>query len=130
MREFIFRGKRLTDGKWIEGDFILLDGKAHIYERKNEYGGSGSWGVDPATVGIVTGRTDSKGENIFNGDVVKVRFSVEYLIGEVVFGNGSFFLKFAPKQRDPLAIGFLTDIEMEVIGNIHDNPELLNPKQS
>ncbi len=52
------------------------------------------------------------------------------LLEEPTVWNRSFFLRFAPKQRSPLAIGFLTDIKMEVIGNIHDTPELLNPKQS
>lgn len=95
--------------------------------------------VDPATVGQFTGLTDKNGNKIFEGDIIKTHYANALkadFIEEVVFHNGRFcalYQKDGCKMWQSLADGVphhpmdrLAYMECcEVIGNIHDNPELL-----
>ncbi len=135
MREILFRGKTLT-GKWVEGAYykqelfygdkedadIIITSKETL---DNDFALE-RYIVIPETVGQYTGLTDKNGKKIFEGDIVKCKdyletkpFEFEFQ-GYVDFKNGSFVI----------VGGFMThyrwlDYEVEVIGNIHDNPELL-----
>lgn len=74
MREILFRGKRISDNKWIYGDLILLDGDYCIYingNTKAEKEGTGSWAVYEDTVSQFTNVYDKKGNKIFDGDYVR-----------------------------------------------------------
>lgn len=134
MREILFRGKRIDNGEWVEGylaayDMICPDysypedttNATGLYYGKTPY--VGFVDVDPATVVQYTGLTDKNGKRIFEGDIVEDA-SVG-LLGDVVFsvvGVPSFGIN---DVHDGLQYhdGFWSDLE--VIGNIHDNPELL-----
>lgn len=113
MREILFRGKDAFIDKWVTG--FLVDEK-HI----------GDWveanPVNPETVGQFTGLKDKNGKKIFEGDIVEISHDAYHGVrGEVFFEKGSFMLK---NVSDVLSLyGFL--LWCEVIGNIHDNPELL-----
>lgn len=139
MREILFRGKRIDNGEWVEGAFLNdRDGAFYICPAVSDitYGDNGNrrrigcwYKVDPATVGQYTGLTDKNGKRIFEGDVVRE-----------VWGESVYYKKLAVSMDSercgwfPFACGdgcgccedeVLEPTYAEVIGNIHDNPELL-----
>ena len=134
MREIIFRGKRIDNGEWVNGmPFISKNCCKMIFamalhpdfvEDGNVYYSEG-YPVDLETVGQYTGLTDKNGNRIFEGDIIK-RF---WLGAEIIYcvqydGENASFIGKAMNKRGFTT--FDTDGEMfEVIGNIHDNPELL-----
>lgn len=115
MRPIKFRGKSIETGKWVEGYLFCSWDKAFIL-----------WGttagipnmveVDPATVGQYTGLKDKKGAMIFEGDILSdgaFTYEVRY--------EGTGFVMILDGQ----AYTMDTRPTKIVIGNIHDNPELL-----
>ena len=124
IREVIFRGKRTDNGEWIEGDLKQAFrgnqlSSCGIMKTPTAY----CWRVDPETVGQYTGLTDKNGVRIFEGDIVTGWFNHEKIVGYIFYGgNAQFFI-----QRDGIyGIGLdNSDCWLEAIGNIHDNPELL-----
>ena len=141
MREILFRGKRLQGGEWVEGYFFKSDinkkergsGKASIIftpdcdtfitvpECHN------SFMVVSDTVGQYTGLKDKNGKRIFEGDVAKVLQGKYKDIAYVGFENGAFMLypKTGNIYERTLWEYWYNDWDVEVIGNITDNPELL-----
>lgn len=133
MREILFRGKRKDNGKWIEGDL----------RQDKDLGGSyvSGWNyytdcmgaerepfeheVIPETVGQYTGLKDKNGRKIFEGDIVRWYGTDIY---EVVFetrcGCGYFGIKMSHIKTWNFCIITPANL-MEIIGNIHDDPELL-----
>ena len=147
MREILFRGKRKDNGEWVVG-YLLIGANGNPYIIPLEiarYVHSGDtcvgtfYLVDPSTVGQLTGLTDKNGKKIFEGDVVKFTdspFGYSYT-GAVCFNEGSFCIKYeywkkekfhrigqTDKWQDMGASGVVT-YQYEILGNIHDNPELL-----
>lgn len=120
MREIIFRGKD-TWGNWQYGivqtyseDFVVIASALSFNKQ-----------VDPESVGQFTGLTDKNGTKIFEGDIVMFGFNpcvIKYDID-----NARFMLYVNGKH---LQSGFNVDTmkQKEVIGNITDNPELLEVK--
>lgn len=120
-RKIMFRGFRKWECDWIEG--YLLDDE-HIGR------GNDLHPVYPETVGQFVGRCDSNDTKIFDGDIVKIMDGTgcsKPIVGVIQFENCGFFFKFG-KCGKVLFGGWVT--ECYVIGNIHDNPELLNGKES
>lgn len=129
MREILFRGKRIDNGEWVIGFLSKtrgLDNKLHICIDYEEKGVMCSSIVIPETIGQYTGLTDKNGKKVFEGDIVKTdKFSEpnkQYIIKyDLQFG--------AFIGCDRYNLYFVTfdgdSDEFEVIGNIHDNPELL-----
>ncbi len=125
MREILFRGKTDT-GKWVYGDL-----SQHKTGKKFIKCGSAisSFEVIPETIGQFTGLTDKNGKKIFEDDVVKVTDDngetnlCSCGIGCVIFYYGSWYI-------DEEVNDGLYDVSniyyLDVIGNIHDNPELLS----
>lgn len=126
MREIIFRGKIYDDeyGAWAEG-FLSSEDHINVYENYQwtEYD------VDPSTVGQYTGLTDKNGARIFEGDIVSVPMALnlgqklEPMIGFIEWLNGAFSVTWKDADYGRHFAGYLEDIE--VIGNIYGNPELL-----
>ena len=130
MREILFRGKTEYIGKWVQGDlykslksaFIAAD-NAGSYAKTNHP-------VLPETIGQFTGLTDKNGVKIFEGDIIKVDFQQEYIgikprpsyIGVVEYRKGAFGIYEKGKGTQYF---FQHGLIKTVIGNIHDNPELL-----
>lgn len=134
IRTIIFRGKRKDNGEWIEGYIVKLgresfsdperygicnkaiplDGSVVCYNLKIDE-------VIPETVGQYTGLTDKNGKKIFEGDIITMQ---KYGKGKhkslVYFKNGKFAV-----DGSNYAFKDICPINMEIIGNIHDNPELL-----
>ena len=125
MREILFRGKLVYNGMWIYGGLYkepfddIKDGKLYIITASLEYAGNANE-VIPESIGQYTGLTDKNGKKIFEGDKIKLTQG----IGTVEwFKTQSRFMIWLPKSNK--FASFLAGIEYEVIGNIHDNPELL-----
>lgn len=145
MREILFRGKRVDNGRWVEGQYTCEEYEPHLQkvlhiDRIAIAGACVSVGVIPETVGQYTGLTDKNGlTKIFEGDIlcIKKRNGTKSRICFVCFGEyidaDSAFdnyrcIGFYIKIFDTCCtIGVLWDseFEYEIIGNIHDNPELL-----
>ena len=135
MREILFRGKSLIDNEWVIGAGVYKS-EGYIWiitddATKAENRGTGSDAIIPETVGQFTGLTDKNGKKIFEGDVVKREFTLwhgetkktrETQIGVVVYSNRD--CGFQVEKKCNLRKPWGGDT-IEVIGNIHDNPELL-----
>lgn len=132
-REILFRGKRTDDGRWNYGvpvkadggDIILvgdLDGYQTVYELYEN-----AADVIPETVGQYTGLTDKNVKKIFEGDIVTGLFLFGLSVNAVVtFQDGAFGLEWHRGNAKTFnAFTSICNVEYEVIGNIHDNPELL-----
>ena len=126
MREILFRGKRIDNGDWIEGNYEWYHKpKKHIIS--NPYTGE-TKGVIPETVGQYTGITDKNGTKIFEGDIVKtkefgkdngndVNFN-NFDIFEVIYSSASFKL-----NNSRRLFNMIKGQGFEVIGNIYDAKE-------
>ena len=133
MREILFRGKRVDNGEWIQGDIVQfpVHGVVRIVEQEPSYKDAE---VDSDTVGQFTGLTDKNGRKIFEGDIIHLEYS-QVFFGGVYFGEDTAEVSYkegcfitdgtnnGDEIETPLS-GFDND-EVEIIGNIHDNPELL-----
>lgn len=119
MREILFRGKDIA-GNWHYGvplvfteDYVCITAP-HTYNKA----------VIPETVGQYTGLTDKNGRKIFEGDIVKYGDTVHKVVFEQRNGTAYFGLVYSGLETLPF--GNYQDLrQIEVIGNIHDNPELL-----
>lgn len=136
MREILFRGKREDNGQWIIGFLSKtrgLDNKLYICIDYEEKGLMCSSIVVPSTIGQYTGLTDKNGKKIFEGDIVK---SCEYDdIYTIKYFDVDNYPAFDCVPEVPLCecngLAFLVNTEgCEIIGNIYDNPELLNHREN
>lgn len=145
MREILFRGKNTLDGKWVYGDLekFTRDFLRIVDHKILEHGKT----IIPETVGQFTGLTDKNGTKIFEGDIVRYtrknwleplyeckKYNLVSL--HRIFFNekcGAFWEEHIDVEtKRVVGSGLLrfNDIRaeeniVEVIGNIHDNPELL-----
>ena len=140
IREVIFRGKRADNGEWVEGDVLQTRyHSGHIeYQIMPQAPVSSAYPVIPETVGQYTGLTDKNGKKIFEGDIVKCTDMInDFEFNAVVeFGNPNgeynwgYQLKFISGEESNFDILCWVDMKetgayIEIIGNIHDNPELM-----
>ena len=129
MREILFRGKEFKtphdeyDMGWVYG-FYCSNSGAHFITHVVEPDSGGCYFsdilVDPETVGQFTGLLDKNSKRIYEGDIVRDNYGN---IRAVKFFNG----RYCPFIAYPEYKCWNED-ECEIIGNIHDNPELLEVK--
>ena len=138
MREILFRGKCKDTGKWYEGDYIHLHKTTYCFKEDYDRNPDNDmhhivfekmmdWGLPnqhlqadvlPESVGQYTGLTDKNGKKIFEGDIVECNGGFY----QIVFEDGCFG---AYQNEQYFFTLFSLYVAVEVIGNIHDNPELL-----
>lgn len=143
MREIKFRG-RTAQGKWLYGDleYRRATGVAviHTYNEDGTYNRQEQ--VNPSTVGQFTGLHDKNGKGIYEGDIIRIMYEIEVGKGRnrhverapvandtpkvIDFRDGAFgYVNFYASTYQNEEWLPLLDELCEVIGNIHDNPELL-----
>lgn len=153
MREIIFRGKDRTgimNHLWQEGSLDNTNEEFPKIVRLDRWGNKMLIDVAPETVGQFTGLTDKNGKRIFEGDILKVQTRVYIEEDNPVFGKmkaqseekrtrywvvewvnqtcGGASWYFYGKDRRfnrRASKSTLWNSEAEVVGNIHDNPELM-----
>lgn len=124
MREIEFRGKREKDGKWLYGDLNYGGPKnnhkkfasIHIWEDGLKVG----YVVKQETIGQYTGLKDKNEKKIFDGDIVKIYNKGIYV---VKYDYNKFGLSVVDKSK-PYGWVDLITYNLEIIGNIYDNPKL------
>ena len=147
MREILFRGKRLDNDDWVYGLLCRVgDTYANIVEKGTEV----MCTVFTNTIGQFTGLTDKNGRKIFEGDIVAIppNMSRKRTLGVVKFGdyktppygvdktNRGFYIRWYYEneaieemlRRDIVFWFNYSHVDISIIGNIYDNPELLEVK--
>lgn len=129
-REILFKAKRKDNGEWVEGQYaytanpLTEDGKPIKHLICN---GTNIFNdlIDPETLCQYTGLTDKNGKKIWENDIVYTfeESSKSFLINVIKFEEGCF--KVFAKCYLPMHLDNYTKSDFEVIGNIFDNPELL-----
>ena len=134
MREILFHGKRADNGEWVEGDVLQTRyHSGHIeYQIMPQTPISSAYPVLSETVGQYTGLTDKNRKKIFEGDICRFKRFNDIHVGEIVFNvtTASFVMRYqsivgayGEKATQKMLLSVCDNIE--IIGNIHDNPELL-----
>lgn len=126
MREILFRGK--FGNEWKYG-FLSIEPKGLVIKEPYKNKSSNVWHIDADTVGQYTGLTDKNGTKIFEGDIVKYGDTVHNVVFEQRNGTAYFGLVYSTLET--LSFGYYQDLkQIEVIGNIYDNPELLGDEEN
>ena len=137
MREILFRGKRCDNSEWVQGYYIRAEHHWHNHGIHKDWitlgaSANGGWfalhnkyAVKAETVSQFTGLTDKNGKKIFEGDIVR---NGDYTMIVVWYDFHAALMLSFRVDGDYFEAISNSHIYLEVIGNIHDNPELLeNP---
>lgn len=142
MREILFRGQRCDNGEWVQGFYVRADHHWHKNGIHKDWiicgaSANGGWfalhnkyAVKSETVGQFAGLTDMKGKKIFEGDICRVTRPCVLAYGKITYVNGCFWFEDdGPGGMLRLCDAAINGFVIAVIGNIHDNPGLLEGRQ-
>ena len=128
---YLFRGKRLDNGKWVQGDLLCDREGAPSHVRFWGKLGIDCADINPATIGQCTGLKDKNGELIFDGDIIRRRYGVDneesanYVI---IYADDASYAGLEI-DGDPRLLSLNnSDVSIEIIGNVYDNRDLLEVK--
>jgi uncharacterized phage protein (TIGR01671 family) len=140
MREIKFRGKRIDNSKWVYGYLMQMYKPNRMFIGVWQYMGGEATikdglfvsykEVDPDTIGQFTGLLDKNGKEIYEGDILKLQYPLNYgfagihnkeIIVTISFESGCFW--FTGEGYTDCNWHFYN--EYEVVGNIYENPDLL-----
>ena len=138
MREILFRGKRCDNGEWVQGFYVRADHHWHNNGIHKDWiicgaSANGGWfalhnkyAVKTDTVGQYTGLTDKNGKKIFEGDILHTEDRLVYVSWHEPSAQwDTNFIKYISDDRWTGILNSQWRRYATVIGNIHDNPELL-----
>lgn len=150
MREILFKGKRVDNGEWVEGYVYEHQPPLQCivpreYTRKSKFyicnTAFADWHmprrvefieVIPETIGQYIGLKDKNGIKIFEGDVVHCISQYDNANMAVIFEDGEFRMVFAnklPQYETGMGFFAIHCFNKEIVGNIHDNPNLLESEE-
>ena len=136
MREILFKAKRIDNCEWIEGcyekRYDLLDNEVHLIFHADSYKVWEYAEIVPETLCQFTGLYDKNGNKIWENDIVNTKSNVRVQIKFGLYSNGfstwkhnqGFYMDFMDKEYYRPELGYWAEKSV-VIGNIFDNPELL-----
>lgn len=132
MREIIFKAKRIDNGEWVEGCLVIDHSRSNLFEYRMQPVESGvlyAPPINPETICQYTGLTDKNGNRIWENDICDRKEPYPEI---VKMYNGDWTLDYSYSCGKDYGccycnLGFYTveRKEVGVIGNIFDNPELL-----
>lgn len=130
MREILYRGKKADNGEWVYGDLSKWSNGYFISLQSQNIKARTHIEVYPETVGQYTGLKDKNGTKIFEGDIVRVSRGKDIETGEIQYNKYGVWVivydKFYCNTFPYIFTSSDSNVWIKVIGNIHDNPELLN----
>lgn len=130
-REILFRGKRTDSGEWVEGYYTKqcdCCGAVHmiLHCAQDPDDDNRAYYIIPETVGQYTGLTDKNGTKIFEGDILSTGNFDEYFgVVEWIEENSGLAVSFNCLAETFEELILFDKVELEIIGNIYDNSELL-----
>lgn len=138
MREIKFRGKRVDNGEWVIGSLVMVCNGESLKRYPciviSYNHDTFDWHeVIPETIGQFTGLTDKNGKEIFEGDILRLYLpNDEWLhhkkserVVSMEFLNYEWYLRGFNSLNGNFYFGNIKADMLEIIGNIHDNPELI-----
>lgn len=131
MREILFRAKREDNGEWVYGYYVRLPdaaGAVHMMNvpARNPDECNATFYIDPKTLGQFTGMTDKNWTKIFEGDIIQTYDPDEgYAVVRYDDTETEFYADFVGDNVYYGLGGTFRNDDIEVIGNIYDNPELI-----
>lgn len=148
MREILFRGKRVDNGEWVVGSLLWLEsGRAMVIPSHTNIFGCDIDDIDesiiqtvahrviPETVGQYTGLADKNGMKIFEGDIINFVDEL-YIVQRECDTPGGYWAENGHILKrigwtDYISFtdaidNYENECQIFIVGNIHDNPELLD----
>ena len=138
MREIIFRGKAINrdigyhrtsykNGDWVYGLVTrIYDERFELPVEMTDINGVSGIEVDYKTIGQYTGLTDKNGKRIYEGDIVFTKTTSCNFVGCILYSTE--YVRFVCVTKSKTSYPMDSKFEYEIIGNIHDNKEILNVK--